>query len=64
MGTAFPDFALWTAGERTEEARATGAEAIVSCCPNCKDILGQAAEAKNTGMKVYDITEVMLRAIR
>jgi len=64
VGTAFPDFALWTAGERTEEARVTGAEAIVSCCPNCKDILGQAAEAKNTGMRVYDITEVILRAIR
>jgi Fe-S oxidoreductase len=64
VGTAFPDFALWTAGERAEEAKITGAEAIVSCCPNCKDILGRAAEEKNTGMKVYDITEVMLRAIR
>lgn len=64
VGIAFPDFALWTAGERVEEAMTTGAEAIVSCCPHCKDILGRAAEAKNTGMKVYDITEVMLRAIR
>jgi Fe-S oxidoreductase len=64
VGMAFPDFALWTAGERTEEAKLTGAEAIVSCCPNCKDILGEAAAASNTGMKVYDITEIMLRAIR
>jgi len=64
VGVAFPDFALWTAGERVEEAKITGAEAIVSCCPNCKDILGQAAEAQKTGMKVYDITEVMLRAAR
>jgi Fe-S oxidoreductase len=62
VGVAFPDFALWTAGERAEEAQLTGAEAIVSCCPNCKDILAQAAGS--TGMKVYDITEVMLRAIR
>jgi Fe-S oxidoreductase len=64
VGLAFPDFALWTAGERVEEAKTTGAEAIISCCPNCKDVLGQAAEVQKTGMKVYDITEVMLRATR
>jgi Fe-S oxidoreductase len=64
VGVAFPDFAMWTAGERAEEAQQTGGEAIVSCCPNCKDILGQAGEANGTGMKVYDITEVMIRAIR
>jgi Fe-S oxidoreductase len=64
VGIAFPDFALWTAGERVEEAKTTGAEAIVSCCPNCQDILSRATEAKNPGMKVYDITEIMLRAIR
>jgi len=61
---AFPDFAMWTAEERIEEARETGAEAIVSCCPQCKAILSRAAEAKNTGMKVYDITELMIRATR
>jgi Fe-S oxidoreductase len=64
VGIALPDFAMWTAGERSEEAQLTGAGAIVSCCPNCKDILGEAAVANNTGMKVYDITEIMLRAIR
>jgi Fe-S oxidoreductase len=64
VGAAFPDFAMWTAGERVEEAATTGAEAIVSCCPNCKDILGAAAAAGNTGMKAYDITEIMIRAIR
>ncbi len=64
VGIAHPDFALWTAGERVEEAQGTGTEAIVSCCPNCKDILGQSADENNTGMKVYDITEVMIRAIR
>lgn len=64
VGIAFPDFAAWTAGERAEEAQQTCAEAIISCCPNCKDILFQAGEADGTGMKVYDITEVMVRAIR
>ena len=64
VGTAFPDFAMWTARERVEEAAATGAEAIVSACPNCKDLLGRAAAAMGTGIKVYDITEIMLRASR
>jgi Fe-S oxidoreductase len=64
VGTAFPDFALWTAGERIEEAKMTGTEAVISCCPNCKDVLSSAAAANNTGLKVYDITEIMLRAIR
>ncbi len=63
VGLAFPDFAKWTAMERIKEAGETGAEAIVSCCPHCKDMLGGTATAQKTGMKVYDITEVMLRAI-
>jgi len=57
---AFPDVALWTAGERLREAASTGAEAIVSACPACKEIFNEAA---NNGMQVYDITELMARAI-
>jgi Fe-S oxidoreductase len=64
VGIAFHDFALWTAGERAEEAKVTGAEVIVSACPNCKDILAEGATSKATGMKTYDITEIMARAIR
>lgn len=64
VGFAFPEFALWTAGERAEEAKATGAEAIVTACPNCKAILARASAAKKTGMKVYDITELMLQTIQ
>lgn len=60
---AFNDFALWTAGERLEEAKATGAEAIVSCCPSCKEILSRAAQQRKETIKVYDITEIMLQAI-
>lgn len=57
---AYPDFALWTASERLREAATTGAEAIVAGCPGCKENL--AAAAKN-GMKVYDITELIVKAI-
>jgi heterodisulfide reductase subunit D len=60
---AFPDFALWTAGERIEEAQATGAEVIVTASPDVKDLLTRAIEAKKASMAVYDITEIILQAI-
>jgi Fe-S oxidoreductase len=33
---AYPEFSAWTASERVEEARATGADAIVTACPWCE----------------------------
>ena len=57
---AFPDVSLWTAGERLREAASTGAEALVSACPACKENFKD--DAKN-GMKVYDITELIAMAI-
>jgi len=58
---AFPDFALWTAGERLREAAAiTGAEAIVSACPACKENFNDAAK---DGIKAHDITELIAKAI-
>ncbi|MBN1366503.1 MAG: (Fe-S)-binding protein [Dehalococcoidales bacterium] len=60
---AFPDFALWTAGERVEEAIATGAEAIITPSPAEKELLLKAVDDKKAAMKVYDITEIMVRAL-
>jgi Fe-S oxidoreductase len=60
---AYPDFALWTAGERLEEVNAVGTEAIVSSCPYCKENFGKAAKERNDNIKCYDITEVVARAI-
>jgi len=57
---AFPEFSLWTAGERLREAASTGAEAIVSACPACKENFSDAAK---NGMKVYDITELIATVI-
>jgi Fe-S oxidoreductase len=57
---AFPDVSLWTAGERLREAAASGAKAIVSACPACKENFN---DATNNGMKVYDITELIAMAI-
>lgn len=63
VALAFPDFALWTASERIEEARATGAEAIVTCSPDAKELLAKAAAANKTRMAIYDIVELILQAI-
>ena len=60
---AFRDFALWTAGERLEEVESTGAEAIVTCCPFCKENFNDAIKTRKEKIKVYDITEIMLQAI-
>jgi Fe-S oxidoreductase len=60
---AFPDFAMWTAEERVEEAQATGADAIVTASPDVKQLLIKAVEAKKANMAVYDITEIILKAI-
>jgi Fe-S oxidoreductase len=60
---AYPDFALWTANERIEEAKSTGAEAIVTACPWCERSFKDAV--KNTGekMKIYDVCELVQESI-
>jgi Fe-S oxidoreductase len=60
---AYPDFSAWTAGERIEEARTTGAEAIVSACPWCEGNFIDAIKKKSAAMKVYDVLELVERAI-
>jgi len=57
---AFPDLALWTASERLREAASTGAEAIICACPACEENFKDAAK---NGIKVYDVTELIARAI-
>jgi heterodisulfide reductase subunit D len=59
--TAFPDVALWTATRRVEEARDTGADTILSCCPFCEQNLLQAAQP--AGMDVLDLMWVLNNAL-
>lgn len=63
VNAAFPDFALWTAGERLEEAEATGAEAVVTCSADEKQLLAKASESKKAGMKILDFAEVVAQAL-
>ena len=60
---AFPDFALWTATERIEEAIATGADTIITSSPDEKELLVKAIKNMGSSIKVYDITEIMLKAL-
>jgi Fe-S oxidoreductase len=61
--SAFPDFALWTAGNRIDEAKATGAKAIVSCCPFCSTNLRDAIKERGEKMEFYDLTELVLKSM-
>ncbi len=58
---AYPDYALWVAGERLREAGAVGAEAIVAACPMCKE---NFKDGTKDGIAAYDITELIAMAIK
>jgi heterodisulfide reductase subunit D len=60
---AYPEFATWTAGQRLQEARAVGAEALVSACGWCKRSFSDAATETGLEMKIYDIVELVRQAI-
>jgi Fe-S oxidoreductase len=60
---AYPELSLWTAAERITEAKATGAEALVSACPWCERNFMDAIGAQGDTMKVYDIVDLVQKAI-
>jgi Fe-S oxidoreductase len=60
---AYPDFSLWTAGERIEEAKAAGAEAIVTACGWCERNFIDAVRAKGERMTVYDVIDLVQKAM-
>jgi Fe-S oxidoreductase len=60
---AYPAFSSWTASERIEEAKSTGAEAIVSACPWCERNFIDAINTTGDDMKVFDIAELVRQAI-
>jgi len=60
---AYPDFAQWTANERIEEAKTTGAETMVTACPWCKRNFTDALNASGERLKVMDIIELVEQAV-
>jgi Fe-S oxidoreductase len=60
---AYPEYSRWTAAERLAEARATGAEAIVSACPWCERNFLDGAATSGDGLKVYDVLDLVRMAL-
>jgi Fe-S oxidoreductase len=60
---AYPDFSEWTARERVEEAKATGAEAIVTACPWCEGNFRDVINGNGERIKVYDVVDLVQQAI-
>ncbi len=60
---ADPEFALWIARERLQEAKATGAEAIVTACPWCKRTFNDALKEGDIDLEVYDVVELLKKAL-
>lgn len=60
---AYPEFSNWTASERIEEARSTGAEAIVSACGWCERNFSDSIVIRGEKMKVFDVAELLKRSI-
>ncbi len=60
---AFPEFARWTAIERLREAKSTGAETVVSCCPFCGTNFEVTLHAQGDGLKYCDLTQLVADAL-
>ena len=61
--TTYPDFAAWIGEQRINEAKETGAEALVTACPFCEGNLTDVAQATEAGMEVFDVTDLLLRSL-
>ncbi|MBN2074702.1 MAG: (Fe-S)-binding protein [Dehalococcoidales bacterium] len=61
--TSNPEYAEWTANERIGEADSTGADALVSACPWCEKAFSDAIKNRGDSMKVYDIVELLDKAV-
>jgi Fe-S oxidoreductase len=57
------NLALWTANERLKEAKAAGAEALVTNCPWCERNFKDAIKEYGGEMEIYDIAEITRKAI-
>ena len=55
--------AQWTAEQRTKEAEITGADTLITYCPHCELMLGEAVENRAKGMKVSDLLGLVLQAL-
>ncbi|MCZ7664636.1 MAG: (Fe-S)-binding protein [Thermoleophilia bacterium] len=60
---AYPEFNAWTAAERVEEAKSTGADALVSACPWCEQNFSEALRDGRAPVRVFDVLELVRQAL-
>ncbi len=59
----YPDYSAATAAERIEEAKTTGADAIVTACPWCERNFTDAVGAGSARLKVMDVMDLVGQAL-
>ena len=60
---AFEDFVAFSSNERLEEARSTGAQALVTACPWCERSFKDVLDGDNDELKIFDVVELVNRAM-
>ena len=63
LRNGYHDFAQWTAVKRIEEAKTTGAEALVTYCPHCEENLEEALRSQGDKMKLYNLLDLVMQAL-
>jgi len=63
LRNGYPELAQWTADRRIEEAKTTGAEALVTYCPHCEENLGEAIQRQGNNIKMYDLLDLVLQGL-
>jgi len=59
----YPEFALFSAKNRIDEAESTGADYLISACPFCSTNLQDAIKETGSKLKFYDISELLLEVL-
>lgn len=59
----YPEYALFTAKSRIDEAESTKANALISACPFCSTNLKDAINENKSKLKFYDLSELLYEAL-
>ncbi len=62
-GYAFPEFGEWTAKERVFEAEFVEADALVTSCPWCEEMLRRGAEARGSKVRVENVFSLLEKSL-
>ncbi|MBW1816749.1 MAG: (Fe-S)-binding protein [Deltaproteobacteria bacterium] len=60
---AYEELASFSASERIEEARSTGAEALVTACPWCERNFRDTVEVQGTEYEIFDVVDLAYKSM-